>query len=338
MLPAACQLIGSEADKTKLRDCESSFSCTSQTGKKWGVAGGKIQFLKETVQQWYWSKPFNVSYLFHLAPSPWRQRRSGWPWQQLPPHALAPGQHCRCVGTIAEQTSGLFLACPAHASRTSFQLLFLPRIMPVLLLADHRLPLRLAGENNQNYPKQTEARQSSQCGSSPQNLGVWPPCAPLWCRKLHCRKWSFFVSPCKVSLPSAAHGPSLAGQATAPFSPTRQPSLFYARWVSLSVLPGKTFQAPPAHRSVKCLLSSKLPPKRQGWHWPWLSSLPTWTWLETLIQSDMGLPWATSPPVLGMEVVHSHVIKDGRGKTTLPYFDPLEEVWVSKAKVLCDSY
>lgn len=85
---------------------------------------------------------------------------------------------CRCVGTIAEQTSGLFPACPAHASRTSFQLLFLPRTMPVLLLADHCLPLRLAGENNQNYPKQTEARQSSQCGSSPQNLGVWPSCTP----------------------------------------------------------------------------------------------------------------------------------------------------------------
>lgn len=167
-----------------------------------------------------------MSYLFHVAPSPWRGQ-SGWPWQRLPPHALARGQHCRCVGIIAEQTSGLFPACPAHASRASFQLLFLPGIMPVLLLAGRCLLLCLAGENNQNYPKQTEAKQSSQCGSSPQNLGVWPSCTSLRCCKLYCRTWSFFVPPCKVSLPSAARGPSLAGQAAAPFSPTHQPSSFY---------------------------------------------------------------------------------------------------------------
>lgn len=142
--------------------------------------------------------------------------------------------------------------------------------------------------------------------------------------------------PCGVANCTAESGRSLCLAATCCSLPLLMVLLWLGRWQYLShqhtshphftptechslSCQEKPFRPIQCIRPIKCLLSSKLHQKRQGWHWPCLSSLPTWAsftnWLEILSQTDMGLLWATSPPALGMERVHSHVIKEGRGKT-----------------------
>lgn len=170
-----------------------------------------------------------------------------WPWQRLPARVLAQGQHCRCAGTITEhRTSGLLLVCPVQQRHFTAAL---PSSSHTGLVAGWPLfaLLCLAGENNQNSPKQTEAKRRSWCGSSPQNLGVLA--------FLHAHPWS--VANCTTE-----NGWVLCLPARCPssllvvlFWPGRLQHLSHQRighpyFTPLephSALPGKAFQAHPEH-------------------------------------------------------------------------------------------